>query len=625
MTKRGKRRERGTGTTTPVSPLLATAVFACFAVALALYWVSLRNPLLFDDRLLREDFLRLYGTSWFHFDLRWLSYATFGWTYDLVGRQWLWHRLLNVLFHAATAAVLFSFLARLFEAVPAAPAGGRQLRARWLALFGALIFLIHPVAVYGVAYLVQRPIVLATLFGVLCLRLFLEGLIRHSRAWYFAAVGAYLAAVFSKEHAVMIPAVAGALAILVRGYSGRLARELALPFALFAAIGMLVVLKVKGLLGAPYEPFAQEMLGQLRDSTAGPEPSSAYVLSAINQGYLFFRYLLTWLIPFPGWMSLDVRVPFPAHPLALPQFAGFIAWLAIPVLALKLLLRGGAKGLLGFGLLYPWLLALPEVAAIRIQEPYVLYRSYLWMSGLPCILPLLLTRLRANWATGLLCAIVIAFVPLALGRIDSLSSGIKAWDDVVRKNGDTTAPFVERGYQNRGFAYLQAREYADALRDFEQAMALNPRDPGAYLGRGTLFARTGNYDRALADLGRAIELDPRYAEAYSKRCFAIMMLNRPDDALPDCEKAVALDPRHRDALINLGVVYGALNRPEDAEGSYRRALEMEPSNPDANFNYGVLLAGLRRRDEALRRLTIACGAGIAEACNLQAALLRPPR
>ncbi len=624
MTKRKKRRERESAPP-PQSrshPRLVLAVCACFALALALYWVSLRHPLVFDDRLLRDDFLRLYGASWFHFDLRWLSYATFGWTYDVVGKQWLWHRLLNVLLHATTAALLFSFLARLFGAVLAAPADDGRLDARWIAFFGALIFLLHPAAVYGVAYLVQRPIVLATLFSVLSLRLFLEGLLKQSQPWHYAAAAAYCAAVFSKEHAVMLPAVAAALAVLVRGPSVRLLRELAVPFALFAGIGMLVILKAKGLLGAPYEPAAQELLGQLRESRIEPEAPDAYLLSVVNQGFLFFRYLLAWLIPNPGWMSVDVRVPFPAQLLAWPHAAGFVAWLAFPVLALALLRQGGVKGLLGFGLMYPWLLALTEVAVVRVQEPYALYRSYLWMSGLPCVLPALLWRLRTKWGLALLGVACLALVPISLNRLDSFSSAIKLWDDAVRKNTDATALFIERSYQSRGFAYLQAGQYPDALRDFERAMALNPRDPNAYVGRGTLFARTGSHDRALADFGRAIEIDPAYAEPYAKRCFTKMLLDRPGDALPDCEKAVALNPRHRDAQTNLGVVYAALNRAAEAEASYRRALDIEPSNADANFNYGVLLVVLGRHDEARRPLAIGCDARIAEACKLQAALRR---
>ena len=52
------------------------------------------------------------------------------------------------------------------------------LSPSWLAFFGALIFALHPAAVYAVAYLNQRSTLMATLFTLVMWRLFLEGLIR---------------------------------------------------------------------------------------------------------------------------------------------------------------------------------------------------------------------------------------------------------------------------------------------------------------------------------------------------------------------------------------------------------------------------------------------------------------
>lgn len=607
------------------SVILVVGVF--IVAGLALYWGALRNPLVFDDRLLRDDFLRYYGASWFKFDLRWFAYATFGWTYDLFGTDWLWYRLGNVLLHATTAVMLFLFLARLFEVtLPGSDASTRPgtLNSRWTAFFGALMFLLHPAAVYGVGYLVERPIVMATLFGLLCLRLFLEGLARKSLAWYLAAAAAYFLAVFSKEHSVMIPAIAAALALLVRGWSVRLLRELAIPFVLFAGIGLLVIMKGKGYLGAPYEPLVQSLLQQMDATRHELDARDLYPLSVINQGWLFLRYLLVWLVPYTGWMSIDLRPSFPTRFLSWPYSLGFAAYLAYALFAVVLIRKGGKRGLLGFGLLYPWLLGLTEMATVRIQEPFVLYRSYLWMSGLTAILPAVLWRLRARWSIVVLGLACMALIPPLLDRLDSFSSATKLWSDVVRKNAEANTPLVERGYHNRGFAYLQARQYPEAMRDFDKAIEINAQDADAYLGRGVLHTRTGGHDKALANLDRAIAIDPRYAEAYAKRCFVKMMIDKPNDALPDCEKAVAVDPRHRDALTNLGVVYAALNRAEEAAASYRRALALEPGNGDANYNYGVLLLVQNRRAEARHHLGVGCEARVTAACELLASVRRAP-
>ena len=230
----------------PTSPPAATRSKSGWLIAsllvlaaFALYGKGLHYPLVFDDRVFRDDVFRHYTAAIFKLDTRWFAYATFGWTWEIVGKQWAWHRAINVLLHAGAAFMLFQFLSRLYTIAldTKGAANPQHTQWRWIAAMGALLFLVHPVAVYGVAYLTQRSIVMATLFGLLSLWLFLEGLARRqSPAWFYGAVATYFVAVFSKEHSVMIPAVALALTVLVRGMPSRDWRELLLPFALMGAI-----------------------------------------------------------------------------------------------------------------------------------------------------------------------------------------------------------------------------------------------------------------------------------------------------------------------------------------------------------------------------------------------------
>jgi hypothetical protein len=172
--KRRARRARSTPpppspTTRPARPAFALGTLVLITAVLLLYWTALRHPLVFDDLLLSEDALKTHyaqAVSWF--GRRWFSDASFGWIYALFGKGMFFQRLTNVLLHAMTGVVLFGFLSRLFGAVLKDP------RSRWLAFFGTALFVLHPVAVYGVAYLMQRSIILATLFSLLFLWSVLE-------------------------------------------------------------------------------------------------------------------------------------------------------------------------------------------------------------------------------------------------------------------------------------------------------------------------------------------------------------------------------------------------------------------------------------------------------------------
>ena len=606
----------------PPSPLAryapALASLALAGIALALYARGLGYPPVFDDASLTEEFLRAYAGS-FRLDLRRFAYGSFGLTYALLGFDLGWLRLGNVLMHAAASVALFALGARLLGALaPEVPATRRTVAA----FAGAALFAAHPVAVYAVAYLMQRSIVMATAFSLAALACFLEGLLRRRVAWHLAAVAAYFLAVFSKEHSVMLPAVALALAVLVRGPSWRLARELALPLGLMGVVAVGIVLLQRGLIGAAYEPLALAVIAQLAESRPSA-PASApagdgglHAASIVNQGALFLRYVATWLVPWPGAMAVDVRTAFPASWLAWPQLAGFIAWLAWAVAGASLLLKGGRRGLAGFAMLAPWLLAFTEFVAVRIAEPFVLYRSYLWMSLAPLAAAALLAAPAVRRAAGIAAALAIALcAALASERLSTFSSEVALWDDAVAKlGGDTGVPLADRPVRFRGIAQFRAGRDAEALADFERALAIAPREAENWLARGTLMMRSARSDAALADFDRALQLEPRLADALERRCVVLMRLRRLDDALASCRRALDLAPHTALNHTSYGMALALAGRAAEAEAEYRRALAMAPSSADTRYQHGVLLAGTGRGDAARAEWRLACDRGHRAAC-----------
>src|SRR5258708_4834948 len=126
------------------------------------------NPPIFDDVFLfsGQRFL-YYATHPFGLELRVPPYFSFAVVQVLSG-QMVTHRILSLALHIACSLALYKLLYDLLRAVRRpdllAPASGTQPEAATWAFIGAAAFAVHPVAVYGAAYLVQRTIVLATLF-----------------------------------------------------------------------------------------------------------------------------------------------------------------------------------------------------------------------------------------------------------------------------------------------------------------------------------------------------------------------------------------------------------------------------------------------------------------------------
>lgn len=473
-----------------------------------IYSQFLGNPLVFDDVgfFYSKDF-SIYLDKLFSFNLRWLPLATFIWTRQVLGDAMIWFRLGNLLLHLMTTVTLFFFLRRLYELVIPVPENNKTLSPFWLAFFGALIFALHPVAVYDVAYLIQRTTLMATLFALLTWRLFLEGLIREQRLWLYASALTYFLAVLSKEHAIMTPAVTVALLWLVSKYPLDRLKLIGSTFALYALIGIFVIYQRRSehILGQAYEPFASELISRLG---AGFDARLAYPLSILTQSFTFFKYLWIWIVPSPALMSIDTCQTFALRLWAWPEVLGLIGFFIYPYIALRLLLEKGLKGLLGFALLCPWLLFFTELATVRIQEIFVLYRSYLWMVGLFASLPFLCQKLTAKQAVVTLTCVALLMVPLTWFRLTTFSHQLLLWDDAARRiKDDNSCSSIDRILNNRGRHLMELGRYPEAIDDFTRSVKgiKLQQEPTIsaladnYYNRGFAYLKTQQYQLALND------------------------------------------------------------------------------------------------------------------------------
>ncbi len=128
--------------------------------------------------------------------------------------------------------------------------------------------------------------------------------------------------------------------------------------------------------------------------------------------------------------------------------------------------------------------------------------------------------------------------------------GIAACDRIIR-SGDETKIGLAAAYNNRGNRNFDRKEYDQALRDYNEALRLNPRNSKAYTNRGTVWERTKDYDRAIADHTRAIELDENNQDAWYNRGVIYRITGKRDLAIADFRYALKLNPNDNDAIKNL--------------------------------------------------------------------------
>jgi len=265
-------------------------------------------------------------------------------------------------------------------------------------------------------------------------------------------------------------------------------------------------------------------------------------------------------------------------------------------------------------MLFPWLLFFTEFVTLRVQEPFVLYRSYLWMAGTPAILPYLASRLSARQIVAGCVAITLVLGVAMRQRLETFSSELALWDDVVRKNTDLSLPFVDRGYDNRAVSLLRADRFEEALSDVEMALKLNPRSSHAYVNRASVLARLGERERALADFDRAIELDPAFANAYSERCALLISMKEAARALESCNAALRLAPTMPVALINRAIMLVRERRPKEALADLDMVLKFEPTSGIALYYRARVNHELGHVKEFEQDVRASCKAGFGPAC-----------
>ncbi len=146
-----------------------------------------------------------------------------------------------------------------------------------------------------------------------------------------------------------------------------------------------------------------------------------------------------------------------------------------------------------------------------------------------------------------------------------------------------------QAYLARAALHQMRGAYNFALRDFDQALAIDPTLEAAITGRNdTLANRVTQYREQLEAVSEDLKAAPTNAALLNERCW-IRTINDDDldAALADCNAALLAEPRNSAALDSRGLVH--LKRGDYAASiaDYEAALAVEPTRGHYMFGRGV--------------------------------------
>ena len=142
---------------------------------------------------------------------------------------------------------------------------------------------------------------------------------------------------------------------------------------------------------------------------------------------------------------------------------------------------------------------------------------------------------------------------------------------------------------NLGTVFFLAGQVADAVREYKQQLTLVPGDARAHADLGTALLAQNDFTGAMPELERAVALDPARATFRSNLGYALQLEGKIDEAIAAYREAIRLDPKLGSAWINLAT---ALAKDPRRRGEARQALEtakkIDPSDPRVKANFDEL-------------------------------------
>ncbi len=517
---------------------LAAVVLA--ALTLAVFWPATGNDFVnYDDRqyvtenpqvnrgLTREGagwaFTSVgYAYNWH--PLTWLSHML---DVELFGLRPAGHHLVNILFHAANAALLLVVLHRMTGAMlPSA--------------FVAALFALHPLHVESVAWVAERKDVLATFFWMAAMVAYAAYAVRPGARRYLAVAALHALGLMAKPMVLTLPLV---LPILDwwplgrwrRGASGVPARP-----AVFRFLAEKVPLAALSAVSACLTFLAQSRGGSIRSWEAVP-----LATRADNALLSCWRYLAKAVWP----ADLIFLYPLPTAPVA--AAALLAGALLAAVTAVFWLARRRCPYLLAGWLWYLVTLA-PVLGLVQVGSQSMADRyTYIPLTGI--------------------------FMGLAWGGM-SLAGGRRSGRAVLAAFAAVVVVAVVPATR-RQLAY-----WHDSRTLFTRALSVNPDNPIAHDSLGVVLSREGKLDEGVTHYRQAIRLAPYYTTAHYNLGLALTEQGDLEGAVASFRRSIALRPDHPEAHLNLGTALARSGRLAEALAHYREALRLRPGYGAALHN-----------------------------------------
>jgi tetratricopeptide (TPR) repeat protein len=154
----------------------------------------------------------------------------------------------------------------------------------------------------------------------------------------------------------------------------------------------------------------------------------------------------------------------------------------------------------------------------------------------------------------------------------------------------------------RGKVNRNLKNFDESIKDFSNAIKLNPLEPLYFVERAITWSAKKAFDEAMDDCDKAIAMNPEFRTAYACKGHILRMFEKLDEAMIELNRSLALDEKNPVALTGRALVWYAKEEMEHCEQDLRRALEADNKYVDALVLIGFLHAFQSQDKQAVESL-----------------------
>lgn len=502
-----------------------------------------------------------------------LLYTTFWIEHKIWGFSATGYHIVNILIHFANTVLLWRLFARL--AVPGA----------W---FAAAVFAVHPLHTESVTWIMARKDMLATLFCLVALLMWLRFAESRRRGHYASALLLFAAAMLCKSVVVVFPVT---LLILQWWKEGRITKTYLLRTAPFFLVGFAIAIA---------DMLFYQNVQPISLGYSIPER----VLIATHALWFYVGKLL--------W-PVELAVIYPRWEINVADPLGWLYVIAsLAVVSTFWFLRGRiGRGPLACALFFAVMLS-PTLGFIDygyMRYAFVADR-YQYLAGIGVIV---LFAAAATYGSDRMPGSLrkatrgAALALLALLGVATWNqAGVYRNEVVLFRHVISLNPQARTAHLNLAYALLRGEGASEeALAAAREAVRKRPLYHNSHNVLGAVLSGLGRYEEAEKPLRRAVELNPRYAPAFLNLGESFRKRRRYKEAFEAYLAAVRIDPDYPLPYVGMGYAFFKLKRYEEAVSSMKRALSLQPGLPMAPRLYSLIgqsLSKMGRHEEAKRYL-----------------------